>query len=109
MNLDSTQLAGDILAALRTTLADKWPEIHTYGEAEAGKLAQTLVMIETLFVSGQINEAQAALHLQIQRNATRTVLLTVEGLGLLAVEAALDAALGVIRESVNGALGFVLL
>lgn len=109
MSLSTTQLSKDILAALRGSLSEKWPEIREYGEAEAKKLAQTLVMIETLTLSGKINPAQAALHLDIQKNATRSVLLTLEGLGLLAVEAALDAALGVIRETVNGALGFTLL
>jgi hypothetical protein len=36
------------------------------------------------------------------------VLLTVEGLGLLAVEQAINAALRVVKDTVNTALGFVL-
>lgn len=109
MSLDTGQLSQDILAAFRGSLQERWPEIHAYGESEALKLAQTLVMIETLRLSGKITPAQATLHLEIQKNACRSVLLALEGLGLLAVEAALDAALGVVRETVNGALGFALL
>ena len=45
----------------------------------------------------------------MQKNATKTVFLTVEGLGILAVEAAMNAALKTIRDAVNTAVGFVLL
>lgn len=109
MALSASQLSKDILAALKGTFSKKWPEIKDYGEAEAKKLAQTLVMIEALKVSGKINKEQAALHLEIQKNATRTVLLTIEGLGLLAVEAAINAALNVVKDAVNTAIGFTLL
>lgn len=109
MALSASQLGKDILAALKGSLTQKWPEIKEYGEAESKKLAQAFVMIEALKFSGKINEQQAALHLEIQKNASRTVLLTIEGLGVLAVEAALNAALDVVKESVNTALGFALL
>ncbi len=109
MSLDATKLGKDILAAFNGTLADKWPDIQDYAEAEAKKLAQTLVMIETLKVSGKINKEQAALHLEIQKNATRMVLMTIEGLGILAAEAAITSALNVVKDSVNTAIGFTLL
>lgn len=109
MALNASQLGKDILVAFKDTLTEKWPEINEYGEAESNKLAQTLIMIEALKVSGKINEEQAALHLEIQKNATRTVLLTLEGLGILAVEAAINAALNVVKDTVNTAIGFALL
>lgn len=109
MALSASQLGKDMVAALKGALMEKWPEIKEYGEAEAKKLAQTLVMIEALRVSGKINEEQATLHLEIQKNATRTVLLTIEGLGILAAEAAINAALNVVKDAVNTALGFALL
>lgn len=109
MALSASQLGKDILAALKGTLTEKWPEIKEYGEAESKKLAQAIVMIEALKVSGKINEEQAALHLEIQKNASRTVLLTIEGLGVFAVEAAINAAFNAVKDAVNTALGFSLL
>lgn len=109
MSLNASQLGKDILAAFKGTLSNKWPDIKEYGETEAKKLAQSLVMIESLKNSGKINEEQAALHLEIQKNATRTVLLTLEGLGILAVEAAINAALNVVKDAVNTAVGFALI
>ena len=45
----------------------------------------------------------------MQKNASRSVLLTVEGLGILAVEEAINAALDVIKGAANKAIGFALL
>ncbi|MBX9902355.1 MAG: hypothetical protein K2Y28_16385 [Burkholderiaceae bacterium] len=109
MGLNVSQLGKDILGAFKGALTEKWPDIKDYAEAEAKKMAQTLVMIETLKLSGKINNEQANLHVEIQKNATRIVLLTLEGLGVLAVEAAINAALGVVKDTVNSALGFALL
>lgn len=109
MSLNTAQLGKGILAAFKTAFAKKWPEIREYGQAEAKKLAQTLVMIEALKSAGKINEEQARLHLEIQKNATRTVMLTLEGLGILAVEAALNAGLDTVKDAVNTAVGFSLL
>lgn len=109
MSLNASQLGRDMLTAFKGVLSDKWPDIKEYGEAESKKLAQTLVMIEALKLAGKINEEQAALHLGIQKNATRMVLLTLEGLGILMAEAAINAALNVVKDTVNTALGFVLL
>lgn len=109
MGLNVSQLGKDILGAFKGALTEKWPDIKDYAEAEAKKMAQTLVMIEALKLSGKINNKQANLHVEIQKNATRIVLLTLEGLGVLAVEAAINAALGVVKDTVNSALGFALL
>lgn len=109
MGLNVSQLGKDILGAFKGALTEKWPDIKDYAEAEAKKMAQTLVMIEALKLSGKINNEQANLHVEIQKNATRIVLLTLEGLGVLAVEAAINAALGVVKDTVNSALGFALL
>lgn len=109
MSLDATKLGKDILAAFNSALGDKWPDIKEYSESEAKKLAQTLVMIEVLKASGKINKEQAALHLEMQKNATRMVLMTIEGLGILAAEAAISAALNDVKDIVNTAIGFTLL
>lgn len=109
MALDVGELVKKMYEAFENSLIDKWPEVKDYAEAEAKKMAQSLIMIEKLVLSGQINEEQAKLHFQIQRNATRMVLLTIEGLGIIAVEQAINAALDVLRDTVNKALDFTLL
>ena len=109
MSLEVNALADQLRGVLKTELRTDWPEIKEYAKTESAKLAQTLVMIETLRTVGKLSDQQAELHLQIQKNAMRSVLLTVEGLGLLAVEHAINAALGLVKDQVNAAVGFALL
>jgi len=109
MSLNASELATNMLNAAKEVLSEKWPEIKDYAETEAKKLAESLIMIERLKLAGSINEEQAKLHLDIQKNATRTVLLAIEGLGILAVEQALNAAFAAVKDAVNTALGFTLL
>ncbi|MGH8752885.1 MAG: hypothetical protein ACREUJ_03225 [Burkholderiales bacterium] len=109
MSLNVSALAKDMVAAFTGVLKDKAPDIKSYAESEAKKLAHTLVMIEKLVIVGKIDEEEAKLHLEIQKNAARTVFLTIEGLGVLAVEQAINAALDVVKGAVNKALGFALL
>jgi hypothetical protein len=109
MGLKASELARDMAAAFTQTLKGKVPEIRSFADAEAKKLAQTLLMIEKLRLTGKIDKEEAELHLEIQRNATRSVLLTIEGLGALAAEQAINAALDSVRKAVNKALKFTLL
>jgi hypothetical protein len=109
MGLNVSQIAKAMAAVFIGKLKDKAPDIKRYAESEAKKFGQTFSMIEKLFIAGKIDEEEARLHLEIQKNATRTVLLTIEGLGMLAVEEAINAALGEIKRAVNTALGFSLL
>ncbi len=107
--LNTAELTKAMLAAFKGQLNAKWPGIRTYGEAEMKKMAQTLAMIEKLSAAGSITPEQARLYVEIQKNSVRMVVLTLEDMGLLAVEAAINAALGAVRKAVNTALGFALL
>ena len=109
MPLNLAQLSKDMLAAAKPALQNFWTDAKPYAEKETKAFAQNLVMIEKLRLLGKISKEAAVLHVEIQKNSFRTVLLTIEGLGILAVEDALNAAIGVIRTTVNKAIGFALL
>jgi len=66
-------------------------------------------MIEKLKLKNEIDDEEARLQFKIQKNASRTVLLTIEGLGVLAAEEAINAAMKVVKDTVNSALGFTLI
>ncbi|MGF1729495.1 hypothetical protein [Photobacterium kasasachensis] len=109
MSLDVGNLASKMFEVFKDSLSENWPDVKDYALVESKKLAENFAMIEKLKVTGEITEEQAILHHDIQRNATRTVLLTIQGLGLLAVEQAINAAMSVVKDTVNGALDFALL
>lgn len=107
--IDFNKLLKDMIAAAEKKLTKSWPEAKDFAESEFKKIGEAILFIEGQYALGKMTSEQAKLHLEIQKNASRTVLLTLEGLGVLAVEDAINAALGVIRDTVNNALGFVLL
>jgi hypothetical protein len=109
MALDIEQLAKDMLAAALPLLGKAGKDAASFATIEFKKIAQTIVAIGEDLTAKRIDGQQAELLLDMQKLATRNVLLTIEGLGLLAVEAALNAALDVIKKAVNAALGIVLI
>jgi hypothetical protein len=109
MSLDLKTLGKSIGGALAGSLEKDLPNVREFSKSEAQKLAQTLVQIEQLVAANQIDQDTALLLLDMQKHATRAVFLTVEGLGLLAVEKAINAALDVVKKTVNSAVKFELL
>ena len=109
MALNVGQLTKQMLDAAKPILVDFWKETKPFAEKEFRAFAQNLVMIEKLKLTNKISKEAAALHVDIQKNSLRTVLLTIQGLGVLAVEKAIMAAIDVIRGSVNKIIGWNLL
>jgi hypothetical protein len=109
MELNVESLAQQMLAAALPVLKSHVEDAATFARTECTKMAQTLVDLHQQLASNQINQQQASLLLDMQKGAFRNVMLTVKGLDLLAVEAAINAALGVIATVVNTAVGFALL
>lgn len=109
MALDVSTLAAQMLGAALPILKQGAQDIEAFAKTEFTKIAQTIVSVGEQLASGQINQDQAGLLLDMQKHASRSVLLTIEGLGILAVEQAINAALNVVKGAVNTALGIALL
>lgn len=98
-----------MLDAAANVLKDKWVLVKEYASNEFKKLSLDLTLISTLYAAGKLSEEQAKLHFQMQKLSARAILLAIEGIGLIAIEMAINAALAVVSASVNTALGFTLL
>jgi hypothetical protein len=107
--LSAAALASTMLGAARESLGKSWKQVKDFAPGEMKKLAETLVQIGKLSALGRITPGEASVLLDMQKNTARTVLLTIQGMGLIAVEMAINAALGAVRDLVNGALGFALI
>ncbi len=108
-DINVSELVKKMLGAAESTLAKKWPDARDYAAVEFQKIGDTIAFVQREVAAGRMAEDRARLHLEMQRNATRMVLLCVEGLEIPAVEAALNAALAAVKETVNSALDFALL
>ena len=108
-DIDLSDLVASMLRAAGDSLKDKWPESKDYAESEFKKIGETIIFISQEVLAGRMSEGKAKLHFEMQKNSSKMVLLTLEGLGLLAVEAVINAALKVVTDTVNSAIGFALL
>ncbi|TCL70890.1 hypothetical protein EDC14_100835 [Hydrogenispora ethanolica] len=107
LNID--ELVRQMSDAARKALGNQLPETFRYAEDEFKKLGEVLRRIQAGKQAGAIDAADAALLVEMQKNAIQTVLLTVVGSGTVLAEQVLNAALGVVRDVVNSALGWPLL
>lgn len=102
-------IATDIITAANGVLKKQWPIVQKYVESEAQVYAQRLASVAQMLADGIITEERAKKHLAMQQEACETVLLSVEGLTQLMIEAAFNAAIKEIRDAVNKAAKFALL
>lgn len=107
--LDVEKLGVDLLAVAKDKLGKHFKEAKPFAEMAFQQLAQNLAMITELKVTNKINEEQAQLHFEIYKSSVRITLLTIEGLGLLAVEDTINAALNIVKDVVNTAIGFAII
>lgn len=109
MSINVNDLLGDMVEAAKGVLSGKWPDIKDYAETELKGIAEGIALVEKLHLAGSVTDEQAKLLFEMKKNTAKIVLLSIEGLGILAVEQAINAALDVVKEAVNGALDFSLI
>ena len=95
--------------AAKSSLGSKFASVELYLKAESEKLAITLRMIVESHAANEISKAEAKILLNQQKVATSAVLTAVEGMSAVAVQAALNAALKVVKDFANSKIGFPLL
>lgn len=105
----SDNLGDKIFSAAKTSFGNNYKLIQHFLEHESEKLAITLRMIIQASAENQITEAEAKILLTQQKIAASAILTSAEGITAVAVQAAIDASVNVIRGFVNGKIGFPLL
>jgi hypothetical protein len=102
-------LGDKMLEAAKTSLGSKFASVRQFAKAEAEKIAITLKMIIEASATNDISKSEAKMLLNQQKIAASAVLTAVEGMGIAAAQAAINAALKVVKDFVNGKVGFALL
>lgn len=107
--MNTEALSEEMAGAARSIFKDQWPFMEAFAVPEFNKLALTILQIRALIASEQVGENEALVILEMQKNAARGVMMSREGYGLLKVEQAINSGLGMVKNSVNTALGFPLI
>lgn len=109
MTINTNQLAKEMALAAKATFGDQWPEIRDFAKSEMKLIAEGIVTINKLYATDQVSERQARLLLEMKKNAAEIILLSAKGMTQLMVEQAINAALNVVKTTVNKSFKFALL
>lgn len=104
-----SNLGDQIFIAAKKTFGSKFGLVKQFLSSESEKLAITLRMIIDGVAENTISEDEAHILLNQQKVATSAVLTAAEGMTIVAVQAAINAALKVVADFVNSKVGFALL
>jgi hypothetical protein len=104
LNLDFNKISKDMLTAAQGTLTDYAGDVKTLAEGELKDFARRTIELAGLVKDGSISPEQAKLILKIRQNAVETVFLSIAGIGLLAVQEAMNAILDVLKGAINSAI-----
>jgi hypothetical protein len=108
-DINFVSIGKSMLEAAKAELSSHWKEVKPFAEKEVKSFTENLKFIAKLKAEGKINEAQALLYIDIQKSSMRIVLLTIQGLGILTVENAINSAINVVKDTVNSAIGWAVL
>lgn len=108
MPIDEDDILKKMVSAAEAVLKKDWPDVKDYAEMEFKKIAVNISVIEQMKSGNNISEEQARLQLDIQKNSSRAVLLTLEGLGIVMAEKAINSAFSEVKDLVNRIIGWEL-
>jgi hypothetical protein len=109
MSIKIGEVVATMTNAAKSSLKEDWPKVRDYAQPEFRRLARVLEDIVKKAAKGAISANEAKSLLRIHRNTVLTVMLAVEGMGIIAAEKAINAALKAVADIVNKALPFKLL
>lgn len=107
--INAPGLTDRMFEAAKGLLGDIRPESLQFFETRLAKMAEAITNIVDRGNNGDIIIGDASLYLNLQKNVTRCSLYGLKDVGVLAIDAAIDAALHSVRDEVNERLGFELL
>lgn len=104
LNLDFNDISKNMLNAAQASLKVNADDIKSLAEGELKDFARRSIELAEKVSNGSISLEQAKLILKIRQNAVETVLLSIAGIGLLAVQEAMNAIIDVLKGSINKAI-----
>ncbi len=103
--MDWEKLAKDMIDAAAGDFGKGWKTVRTYAEPELKKLALSVASIGDSVQSGKMDKDEAKLLLDMQKNASRSVLTATKVVSITTAEKALNDALAVLSGPLKKLLG----
>jgi Na+/H+-translocating membrane pyrophosphatase len=107
VTIDVDTLTNSMITAGKGLVTGVWQQMETYAIPELKKIAVQIASIAENIT--QYTPEGAKILLEMQVKATIGVIVAMTSLTMLAVQNAINAILGAVRDFVNGAVGIALL
>lgn len=107
LSLDIKQVVSDMLQASAKFLLKGGEKATAYAAHEYSNFILDLEHVQTMAENKEINEEEAKYLVMQHKLSMQAVLLCVEGLGIIAVQNAINAAIEVLNLALKAALGSV--
>jgi len=104
-DLNITQVVNDMLQAALPHLSKGGQQASTFASHEFQQYIINMKHIQTMAEEGNITDQEAQFLVDQYKMSMKAVLLTVEGLGVIATQKAINAAIDVLNSALNTALG----
>lgn len=104
LNLDFDKISKNMLDAAQLSLKVNISDIKTLAEGELKDFAKRTAELAQKVSDGSISLEQAKLILKIRQNAVETVFLSIAGIGILAVQEAINSVINVLKGAINDAI-----
>jgi hypothetical protein len=104
-NLDINKVVSDMLQASSAALIKGGQQASEYASHEYAQFIDDIEHVQTMAEQGTITAAEAQALVDQHKMSMQAVLLCVEGLGVIAVQNAINAALKVLNDAIAAALG----
>jgi transcription initiation factor IIE alpha subunit len=105
MGIDVESIAKQMVSEAAKVLGKNWDKVRSFAEPEFKKIALTVAAIEAGRLKGDLSDDDARALLDIQKNATRSVLTALEVIGIVTAEKAINAALAILETPLKALLG----
>ena len=104
-NLDINKVASDMLQASASALVKGGEQASEYASHEYVQFIEDVEHVQAMADEGTITAAEAQALVDQHKMSMQAVLLCIEGLGVIAVQNAINAALQVLNDAITAALG----
>ena len=104
-----SDILDEMSSAAKKVLKTRWKKVKPLAELQLKSIIHNFEQIAELKLQSKITEEQDRLHLTIQKESIRTILLSFEGIGIVTAEEAINSALSAVKTIVNKAIGWKIL
>ena len=108
-DIDTGDVASQMMTAAAAAFGEGWDKVRAFVKIEFKTIARRIKEIAKAFAFGDIDEDTARLLVRMQRNNSAAAIAATTTMVLVTIENIINAALAVVKDTLNAAIGFTLL